>query len=79
MATAHELRARARFNLGDETGATEDFRAVLALSPAYLLPETASPRVRGAFDALRMATVGGVALQLTLPDAEVTIDGISVD
>jgi hypothetical protein len=79
VASAHELRGRARFNLANEAGATEDFRAVLALAPAYLLPETASPRVRTAFEALRTATVGGVTLQVTPADAEVTIDGISVD
>ena len=79
VASVHELRGRARFNLSNEQGAMEDFRPVLALSPGYQLPETASPRVRIAFESLRTQTVGGVTLQVTPSDTEVTIDGLAVD
>lgn len=71
---AYELRARARFALGDSTGAEQDFSALLALKPEFKLGAGVSPRVITVLDNVRRLTVGQLSLQVT-PPGELTISG----
>jgi membrane-associated protease RseP (regulator of RpoE activity) len=69
-----ELRARARYAVGDSAGAEQDFLALLTLKPGYKLPAGVSPRVVAVFDGVRRIAVGQVQLSLT-PAGDVQIDG----
>jgi len=74
LVQAYELRARARFALGDSTGAEQDFSALLALKPEFKLGSGVSPRVITVLDNVRRLTVGQLSLQVT-PPGEITISG----
>jgi tetratricopeptide (TPR) repeat protein len=71
---AYERRARARFALGDSTGAEQDFSALLAIDPAFKLDASVSPRVVAVYESVRRLTVGQIVLSMT-PPGEVRIDG----
>ena len=78
LAAAYELRARTRFNLKNEDGARTDFRAMLLIDPQYQLSAQVGPRVLGLFEEVRKTTVGSVAIQVTPPDAVVTLDDTKI-
>jgi hypothetical protein len=72
---AYEMRARARFGLGDQSGAQGDFVALLEVDPAHVLSNQISSRVIAVFEAARQATVTTVQLAVTPPDAVIVLDG----
>jgi len=74
LVQCYELRARARYALGNTSGAEEDFSALLAVDPSFRLAPTISPRVVEVFDDVRRLTVGQLLLSMT-PAGEVAIDG----
>ena len=81
LLTAHELRARVRFQQRNTQGAREDFRALLIRVPSHTYG-TVTTRVGGVnpdsqtlFEEVRKETVGSIVLNLTPPDVEVTLDG----
>jgi hypothetical protein len=76
LPTAYELRARARFQLGNADGASADFRALLKLAPAYALSRPASPRLARMFDDIRKNLLGTIILNLSPVDAELELDGV---
>jgi hypothetical protein len=76
LATAYELRARSRFQLGNADGAGADFRSLLKIAPGYSLTGQVSQRVSRLFDDIRKAGVGKMILNLTPPDAELELDGL---
>ena len=76
LIAALEMRARARFGMGNRDGAEADFRALLAHDPAFSLDETVSPRVVAVLDAVKAATIGTIELTLEPADAELVIDGM---
>jgi tetratricopeptide (TPR) repeat protein len=78
---AYGLRARALFGLDDSVKAQDDFRALLALSPAFELSGQVSPRVVALFAAVKKEVVGALALSVDPPDATVEANGqaISID
>jgi hypothetical protein len=78
LAEAYELRARARFGLGDQNGTREDFGALLRVNPAHKLTGQISPRVVTMFEEAQKATVTTVNLTVTPSNAEVMLDGIKV-
>jgi hypothetical protein len=78
LASAYELRGRARLNLRDTDGARSDFRSLLLVTPAFVLPAQAGPRAQVLFDEVRAATVGEVVITVTPADAVVTLDGVPV-
>lgn len=73
LVQAYEMRARARFALGDATGTEQDFAALLAIRPDFRLSADISPRVVAVFDGVRALTVGTVVLSST-PPGPVMID-----
>jgi hypothetical protein len=75
FAGAYELRARARFFLGDVEGATADFRTLLKIAPGWELPQV-SARVKTIFEEVRATAIGRVLLTPTPPDAELELDGV---
>lgn len=75
LVSAYEMRARARFGLGNQDGARADFKLLLALAPGHALPDQVSPRVVAVFDEVKNATVGRVHLTITPADAELELDG----
>jgi len=75
LATAYELRARSRFQLGNADGANADFRALLKLAPGYALSGQVSQRVGRLFEEIRKANVGKMILNLAPADAELELDG----
>lgn len=77
LVQAYELRARARFALGDSTGAEQDFGALLVLKPDFKLGAGVSPRVTSVFDNVRRLTIGQISIQMT-PPGDVLIDGRKV-
>lgn len=74
LVQAYELRARAKFALGDSAGAENDFTSLLALRPAFALGASISPRVVAIFDGVKKKTIGQLMLSLT-PISTVMIDG----
>jgi tetratricopeptide (TPR) repeat protein len=74
LVQAYALRARARFALGDQPGAEQDFSALLLVDPSYALPAGVSPRVVAVFDAVKKVTVGQATMSMT-PPGDVQIDG----
>jgi len=78
IAAAYELRARTRFNLKNEDGARTDFRAMLLLDAQYQLSAQVGPRVLALFEEVKKTTVGSVAIQVTPPDAVVTLDDTKI-
>jgi hypothetical protein len=77
LTLAYELRARAKFNLGDLSAAEQDFGAILQINPGYKLSEGISVRVRDAFEAVRKITVGQLNISMT-PEGDVQIDGKAI-
>lgn len=75
LADAYEMRARARFGLGDQNGARDDFVALLKLDPGHALNDQISSRVVAVFEAARQATVTTVRLAVTPANAEIMLDG----
>jgi hypothetical protein len=75
LPTAYELRARARFQLGNPEGAGADFRSLLKVAPGHALTGQVSQRVARLFEELRKANVGKIILNLSPADAELELDG----
>ena len=75
LAEALELRARARFGLGDQDGAKQDFTLLLRTNPSHTLSGQISPRVVALFDEAKKATVTSMRLTVTPADASVLLDG----
>lgn len=78
LADAYEMRARARFGLGDQAGAREDFISLLRVDPSRSLTGQISPRVVTIFDDARKNTVTSATLVIVPPNAEVMLDGVAV-
>jgi hypothetical protein len=76
LVNAFELRARARFGMGNREGAVADFRALLGLEPGFTLAAEVSPRVVALLDEVRVATVGTIELSLDPGDAQLVVDGV---
>lgn len=74
LVQVYELRARARFALGDSTGAEQDFSALLALRPDFTLAAGVSPRVIAVLDNVRRLTIGQLIVEVA-PAGDITIDG----
>ena len=77
LVQAYELRARARFALGDSPGAEQDFGALLVLKPDFKLGAGVSPRVTSVFENVRRLTIGQISIQMS-PPGDVLIDGRKV-
>jgi tetratricopeptide (TPR) repeat protein len=60
LINAYELRARARFGMGNREGAIADFRSLLGLEAGFALSADVSPRVVALLDEVRVATVGTI-------------------
>lgn len=76
LISAFEMRARARFGMGNREGAVSDFRALLSLEPGFELPEGVSPRVVALLAEVKLATIGTIELTLDPADAELVVDGV---
>ncbi len=74
LVQAYELRARARFALGDSAGADQDFTDLLGLKPDFTLGAGVSPRLIKVLDSVRRLTIGRVSVQVA-PPGPITIDG----
>lgn len=75
FANAYELRARARFFLGDVDGAKSDFRALVRIAPGYEISQV-SAKVKAVYDEVVKTSLGRIVLNLTPADAELEIDGV---
>jgi hypothetical protein len=73
---AYEMRARARFGIGNREGAVNDFRSLLNLDPGFTLPEGVSPRVVAVLEEVRTATIGTIELTVDPADVELVVDGV---
>ena len=71
------MRARARFGVGDQNGAREDFVALLKTEPSRTLTGQVSPRVVAIFEEAQKSTITMLKLTIAPPTAEATIDGIA--
>ena len=67
LAQLLELRGRAKFALGDEAGAEQDFAALLSVRPEYRLAADISPRVVALYETVMATTVGQVTITMTPP------------
>ncbi len=76
LISAYEMRARARFGIGNRDGAVNDFRALLNLDPGFMLADGVSPRVVAVLDEVRAATIGTLELTLDPADAQLVVDGV---
>ena len=76
---AYEMRARARFGLGNREGAIADFRTLLNHDPGFALGADVSPRVVAVLDEVRTATIGTLELTLEPADAQLVVDGVPRD
>ncbi|MBK5296219.1 MAG: tetratricopeptide repeat protein [Vicinamibacteria bacterium] len=76
LIAAFEMRARARFGIGNREGAVSDFRALLGLEPGFALADGVSPRVVAILDEVRIATIGAIELTLDPTDAQLAVDGV---
>jgi hypothetical protein len=79
LAGALELRARARFALGDQDGAKQDFTALLKADSTYTLGGQISPRVVTMFEDVQKATITKLRLNVTPANATVLLDGAKVN
>jgi hypothetical protein len=75
LLTAYELRGRAQFSLNKAADARSNFETLLRRSPTYALSDQVSPRVLKLFDDMRNAVTGRVVLVISIPDADVKVDG----
>ncbi len=73
LVQTYEMRARARFALGDAAGAEQDFAALLAIRPDFRMASDISPRVVAVFDGVRALTIGQLVISST-PAGEIQID-----
>lgn len=73
LVDTYEMRARARFALGDANGAEQDFAALLAIRPDFRLSSDISPRVVAVFESVRTLTIGQLVVSST-PAGEIQID-----
>jgi hypothetical protein len=78
LSDAYEMRARARYGLGDQNGAKDDFVALLKADPAHTLSGQISPRVVAMFEEAQKATVTTLNLTVVPTTAEVQLDGLVV-
>lgn len=78
LSDAYEMRARARFGLGDQNGAHDDFVALLKADPAHTLSGQISPRVVAMFEDAQKTTVTTLKLTVNPPTADVQLDGLGV-
>lgn len=78
LSNAYEMRARARFGLGDQNGAREDLVSLLRVDPGHVLTGQISPRVVTMFEEAQKSTTTSVRLVVNPPTAEVQLDGITV-
>lgn len=78
LGAAYEIRARSRFNLGDEVGAKSDFVSLLKVNPGFTMTGQISPRVIALFNDALAATVTTLKLSVTPETAEVRVDGVPV-
>jgi hypothetical protein len=76
LISALEMRARARFGMGNREGAVADFRTLLSHEPSFALPDGVSPRVVAVLDEVRAATIGTIELTLDPADAQLVVDGV---
>jgi hypothetical protein len=74
LAMGYELRARARFGLGDTEGAKSDLLSALKAEPGHVVGAQVSPRVLELFNEVRNQTVGTVKLTVMPADAELNLD-----
>ncbi len=71
----YEMRARARFGLGDVPGTTADLRSLLQVDPNHALAPPVSPRIAAVFLEVARSTVARVTVVTTPPDAQLVLDG----
>ena len=76
---ALELRARAKFGLGDRTGARDDLRDLLVDRPTYTFTVSVTPRLTALLEEVRKATVGALVPTLEPADAKVEVDGALIE
>ncbi len=75
LVSAYEMRARARFGIGNRDGASADFRSLLAIDPSFQLGEGVSPRIVALLDEVKATTIGTVELSTDPGDVTVLVDG----
>jgi tetratricopeptide (TPR) repeat protein len=75
LATAYELRGRARFGLGDKDGAIADFKSLLGVNPAFAFASQVSPRVVALLDEVKASTIGTLILTVDPVDAQLEVNG----
>ncbi|MBI1951364.1 MAG: PEGA domain-containing protein [Acidobacteria bacterium] len=80
LSAAYDMRARARFNLGNLKGAEADFGSLVRLNPDYAIDrQTLSPKVVDLFDRVRAQIAGILAVRLDPPKARLLVDGDPVE
>ncbi|HUF47522.1 MAG TPA: PEGA domain-containing protein, partial [Vicinamibacterales bacterium] len=67
LVQTYEMRARARFALGNTTGAEQDFAALLGVRPDFRLGAGISPRVVAILEGVRQLTIGQLVISSTPP------------
>jgi hypothetical protein len=75
LVSAYEMRARARFGLGDKDGTTADLGALLRLEPSFAFGGQVSPRVVSLLDEVRGTIVGALQLAVEPSDATIQLNG----
>lgn len=75
LVAAYEMRARARFGLGDRDGAASDLTTLLGLEPGFTFGGQVSPRIVSLLDDIRKTVVGSLVLTVDPSDAVVEING----
>ncbi len=75
LVAAYEMRARARFGLGDRDGAATDLTTLLGLEPGFTFGGQVSPRIVALLDDIRKTVVGTLVLTIDPADAVVEING----
>jgi hypothetical protein len=75
LVSAYEMRARARFGMGNRDGAAADFRSLLSIDPSFQLDEGVSPRIVAVLDEVKSTTIGVVELTTDPGDVTVLVDG----
>jgi hypothetical protein len=75
LVSAYEMRARARFGLGDKEGTNADLGALLHLDPSFAFGGQVSPRVVALLDEVRATIVGSLQLTVDPSDATILLNG----
>jgi tetratricopeptide (TPR) repeat protein len=76
LVQALELLGRAYFNIGLQEKASESFRVLIQLQPAYFMSkDKVSPKIVEYFNAVKKALVGYLAVSSNPPGARVTLNG----